>query len=356
MARNGMTTEGDSMRTRRPCGLTVLVWGAFLLLLGLAEPCKAALVLTSAGIAEGLTLSTFASGFPNTSNVGPLGIVFPASGGVLVSDLPGNVRRFTTDTDGQLASGAVLGQSYGNDLAQDIARLGNNIYMTQRGNLNQLIQINDNGTFNRVIVGGMPGALGLVANPTNGHLIVSTGGDNQLWDVNPVTLTKTPFISTSFDGMTTDGTILYGAEDLGALNGHVLGFRLSDKSLVFDSGLIPGGVDGTSLGFGKLAGNIFVNTNSGTVFEVNLATGLQTLIATGGSRGDFVSPDPNDNSLLLTQTDRIIRLTAPSGSGFGPPPPVLPLTVPEPSSLALLSLGGLALASWRRWRKRPATA
>ena len=30
--------------------------------------------------------------------------------------------------------------------------------------------------------------------------------------------------------------------------------------------------------------------------------------------------------------------------------------VPEPSSLALLSLGGLTLVGWRRWRKRPATA
>jgi hypothetical protein len=30
----------------------------------------------------------------------------------------------------------------------------------------------------------------------------------------------------------------------------------------------------------------------------------------------------------------------------------LPAAVPEPSSLALLSLGGLALAGWRRWRKR----
>jgi PEP-CTERM motif len=39
------------------------------------------------------------------------------------------------------------------------------------------------------------------------------------------------------------------------------------------------------------------------------------------------------------------------GSAALPPPPPPP-SVPEPSSLALLSLGGLALAGWRRWKKR----
>ncbi len=36
--------------------------------------------------------------------------------------------------------------------------------------------------------------------------------------------------------------------------------------------------------------------------------------------------------------------------------PPAPISTPEPSSLALLALGGVALAGWRRWKKRKATA
>jgi hypothetical protein len=36
------------------------------------------------------------------------------------------------------------------------------------------------------------------------------------------------------------------------------------------------------------------------------------------------------------------------------PPTPAASTVPEPSTFALLALGGSALAGWRRWRKRKA--
>jgi hypothetical protein len=89
--------------------------------------------------------------------------------------------------------------------------------------------------------------------------------------------------------------------------------------LVFDSGTISGGPDGIALGAGALAGNLFVNTNSGTLVDVNLATTTQTLIASGGSRGDFVTVDPNNGTLFVTQSDRLMRLTAPTGAGFAIP-------------------------------------
>src|SRR5207245_8098095 len=39
----------------------------------------------------------------------------------------------------------------------------------------------------------------------------------------------------------------------------------------------------------------------------------KTMIATGGQRGDFLTIDPNDESLLVTQTDRIVRVKFPTG-------------------------------------------
>jgi DNA-binding beta-propeller fold protein YncE len=315
-----------------------------ILILGLRVPtAQADLTLTPAGSAAGFSLSTFATGFPSSSGVGPLGIAFPGSG-VLVTDYPGNVRFFTTDTDAQNAASfpPVSGATYGLSNAVGLAQVGSHIYMTQQGT-GQVVEVNANGTLNQVILTGATGigfATGIVANPANGHLFVSNV--SQIFDVDPIAKTRTLFVSAGADGLTisSDGGILYGA-----VGGHILGFNTSSKLQVFDSGPSTiSGLDGTALGFGSLAGNIFGNTNFGAVVEVNLATLAQTILATGGSRGDFVTVDPKDNTLLLTQTDRIVRLIAPTGGGFGGP------TVPEPSTWILLGSGlaGLFALRFRR--------
>lgn len=307
---------------------------------------RADMVLTAAGVAEGFTLTTFATGFPS-NGLGPLGIAFPTTGGVLVSDGPGNVRRFATDTDGQNAASAPVGQNYGSGRAFDMTSSGGHVYMTQRDN-NDVVQLNDDGTFNQVIVGGIASPHGIVTDPLNGHLIVSSFTSNAVWDVDPVAKTKTLLFNASLDGITIapDGKTLYGAaapQSVGKLFGYSL-VSGSVGALVFDSGLIAGSPDGSALGFGPLAGKIFANTNGGTIVEVDLATKVQTLIATGGSRGDFVTVDPSNGSLLLTQTDRILRL---SNQGA--------FTIPEPSTAALWGLGALGLLGLAR-RRRPATA
>ena len=306
-------------------------------LLATAWPAQAQLTLTPAGVADNFSLTTFATGFPSSSSVGPLGMAF-VGGTVLVSDYPGNVRVFGTDTDGQNALLAPIAHNYGGAAAIGMAQVGDGIYMTQQsGGTGDLIQINNDGTFKQNIVGGMPAATGIIANPHNGTVFVSTIGNDVIYTVDPAAKTKTVFLNnTEADGLSlsADGGILYTAND----NGHIYGFNTTTKANVYDSGSIPGGIDGTAVGTGALAGDLFVNTNSGTVYEINLLTNVQSLIASGGSRGDFVSVDPNNDTLLLTQTDRIIRLSPPAGGGFGGNP------TPEPSTVATFGLGALGLA------------
>ena len=144
------------------------------------------LTLTAAGQAAGFGLLTFATGFPSTSGIGPLGVVFPASGGVLVDDGPGNVRLFPSDSDGQDAATVppVSGASYGPFNASGMARVGANLYL-MTFSLNQIVQLNDNGTENKVVA-PLTGLVSVAVNPLNGHLFVSCH-DSTIFDVNPVT-------------------------------------------------------------------------------------------------------------------------------------------------------------------------
>ena len=317
--------------------------GATLLMMLLTcavKPAHAAMVLTAAGTSAGFTLSTFASGFSSDGGgVGPVGITFPNSGGVLVTDFPsGSVYFFPTDTDGQSTASITPVTGFGTNNGAGLTNFNGTVYLAEQAR-GAIVQLTDTGSLVSTLTAGTPLATDLVGNSANGLLYVSHGGISA---VNPTTKSVTSVLSgVASDGLTLDALnqILYAE-----VNGQIVGYNIGNASVAFQSGAISG-ADGAALGQGTLAGNLFVNTNFGQIVEVNLATKAQTVIATGGSRGDLIALDPN-GTLLLTQTDSVIRLSPPSGGSFGGS------ATPEPATTALTLAGVTGLLGLARRRKK----
>lgn len=266
--------------------------------------------LTAEGTAGGFQLASFARNFPTSGSFGPFGVGFPSTGGVMVTDYSGTLRIFPKDIDGQDASTRPEAHNYGESTILNLATVGGKVYLGN-SSLGELDLLKSNGTFKAKIVDGLGYILGLAVNPTNGHIYVA--GGSSIFEVDPIAKTSTFFLSANADGLaiSNDGKTLYAAE------GNVYGYDTTSKAQVFDSGSIPG-VDGTAVGAGSLSGFLFANTNYGEVWKVDLKhPGTKTLIATGGSRGDFVSVDPHNGSLLLTQASEVVRLIPPEGGSFG---------------------------------------
>lgn len=303
----------------------------------------AGLQLTSYASGQNFQLSTFAKNFPHYGQaphvLGPLGIAFYAQK-VLVADVgdnnnntTGHVRVFPNDKDGQDASTLSQIVNY-SPRPIGLATLNGNIYLTTRAD--NLVQINTDGTLNQTLLTGLTSSTGLLADPFRNVLYVSSGGNHStVWKVDPTNPSGyTVWLSkyTGGDGMalSVDGKALYiSVND----SNNVVGVSTSSPTTEvfnFDAAnairqitiAVP---DGIAVGKGSLAGKLYVNANDGNLWEINtqVSPPTKTAIATGGTRGDFVTVDPN-GTLLLTQSDRVLRLTPPSGGGFvGAPSDIL---------------------------------
>lgn len=296
------------------------------------------------------TLTTFASGFSNTANVGPIGIAYTTLGEVLVTDhdfagAGSKLYRFPSHADNQVAAPGLVVANYPFTDATGLAQiqLGSDYqyYMGQTA-ANRIVEIDRNGVILQTIVSmndpfGLapypPPPLGAVIGLT-GHLFATDGLGN-IWDVNPQTNSKTLFKATgaAVDGIafSPDGATVYVALPLANV---IRAYDTVTKVLTWTSPFSPTPVgfelpDGIAIGLGTLTGYIYVNCCDGDVWEFGVPggphAGVVNQIATGGTRGDFIAVDPNVwsggsyPSLLLTQTDDILRLDPPGGGWFGPP-------------------------------------
>ena len=313
---------------------------AALLCLAIAVPAHAGLVLTTQGINDGFTLSTFITGY-TPSTYGPLAqgilngkVIAPSAftGGTFT----GTVYVFN-DVDNQTLANAITSSPYTAQTGNPqfaMATAGGQVYGAQAmGGVYE--HFSSNGTFTPIPnlqSAGLLSYLGMWTDPTNQHII--SASNMGLVDIDPVAGSFRVIAPGVFpDGVSVspNGQVIYVA-----ISNGIAAYNINNGSQLNFWG-IGHGTDGTGIITGGMFnGDIVVNNNDGTVGLLDPTSGMYVTIADNGTRGDWVSLDTNNGSLFLSQAEQIARLTCGANCSFG--------TTQEPASFDLLGAGILCAA------------
>jgi hypothetical protein len=316
---------------------------AAIALLAGAAPASAALTLTATGVADGFNLTTFVGGY--IGNYGPLAEGILPDGNVVTGSLSTDQIYVFKDVDNQTLADALIATPYtfttGNpNYAMTTA--GGQVYGAQLfGGAYEMFHNDGSHTALTGAISSVKDYLGMWGDPVNGHVI--SASYSGLIDIDPVTGSYRVINAGLFpDGVTVspDGKTVYVEN-----GGTIQSYDYTSGALIntYFTGHSP---DGTGvISGGKFNGDVIVNNNDGTVGLLNPATSAFDIIADGGTRGDFVSPDLNNGTLFLSQQDQVARLSCGAGCTIGGGG-----GIPEPATWTMLivGLGALGVVSRRR--------